>query len=236
MWWPLASSASKERGSHYINAVARLKPNVSAIQAQKELSVLSARNSAGSDSTVFGVRTAPAAGRRRHGQRRHPSAHGNGGARRPHHVRERLELLLARATSRRANEPFTSPSGRRRPPARQALTKAFVSPFPARWPAHSWLSAGGFLGVLPLVPEAPQHSHRLDRVAFSARGRLSVGRAFRAVALVARSHRRCQARIHDSRVRVGASRRTTRLRTPRRRRDRAGLGPAFTQGSSLAAS
>jgi macrolide transport system ATP-binding/permease protein len=61
VWWPLPlenAGAQNERNSHYTNAVARLKPGVTAVQAQADLAGLSRRAAAANES-IWGIRVVP---------------------------------------------------------------------------------------------------------------------------------------------------------------------------------
>ena len=218
VWWPLGlENASKERGSHYINAVARLKPNVSAIQAQEELSALSARNSAGSDGTVWAVRTVPllqdVVGTASDGIRLLMATAALVMLITCANV---SSLLLARATSRRRERAvrFALGAGRGRL-ARQALTEAFVLAVPGTL-AGTLVAVGGvgFLrAVLPL--DFPRlHNIHIDWtvLAFSAVVASVSAALFGLLPAWHEATDDARPALHDSGIRVGASRRTTRLR------------------------
>jgi predicted permease len=61
LWWPLPlddATSPQERNSHYTNAIARLKPGVTAAQAEADLAGLS-RRAAAANENIWGIRAVP---------------------------------------------------------------------------------------------------------------------------------------------------------------------------------
>jgi predicted permease len=219
VWWPLPldhTLADSERNSHYVNAVARLKPGVTAAQAQSDLAGLSARNRLGDDS-VWDVRTVPllqdVVG---------PSTDG---------IRLLMmsaalvmvitcanvsSVLLARATARRKERAVRFALGAARARlARQSLTESFVLAIPGAMGGVLVALAG--VGILRAV--LPKDFPRIQNIhvdwtvlAFSASIACLSAALFGLLPAWHEATDDARPALHDGGVRAGASRRTTRLR------------------------
>ncbi len=217
VWWPVAlDDAIGERYSHYVNAIARLKPGITPHQAGEELSAIAARIRAPNDS-VWQARPIPllrdVVG---------PSAEG---------IRLLMmaaglvllitcanvsSLLLSRATARRRERAvrFALGAGRGRL-ARQSLTESLALTLPGGM-AGAALAVAGVTVLRMLLPQDfPRlHNVRVDWMVLS----FSVAIACVSAAIFGllpawhEATDEIAPAMHDASARSGASRRTTRMR------------------------